>query len=458
MVKARFRDRGEELESELLELTSFANAVEQRRLTYVREFEQGSWWQRTGATSCAAWVAWRLGVGRATATMKVRVALALGELTLIDAEFARGVLSYSQVRALIRIAVPGTQKLLLDVARQLTANALEKLCTRILQRLAADAGMCLEDALQLYFRPLETGVVELSGVLLPEQAAAVQDAISVAKEIAVIESAPLQGEAETAPRPTMSNVDALVYIAEHFVDSPPSTLLPLRRRMETFILVDEKTLRSRDKLPADMCELADGTQLATETARRLTCDSTHVELVMGRDGTPLRAGRRTRRVSDSLMRTLLTRDRSCRFPGCPNRAALDAHHVKHWADGGATTKENLVLLCRRHHRFVHEGGYRAVPDGVGAFVFLDRTGALVPRGTEAPEVTSEAWERGRRDLRSLGLGPPISVPHARQHEGMARWNVARATAFILERTPGTPWYRRGLTDLGIAGLGEAGPA
>jgi hypothetical protein len=74
MVKARFRDRGEELEHELLELTSFESACEQRKLTRIREFELGGWWRRTGATSCEAWVAWRLGLGHGAAKMKLRVA------------------------------------------------------------------------------------------------------------------------------------------------------------------------------------------------------------------------------------------------------------------------------------------------------------------------------------------------------------------------------------------------
>ncbi|MBT8396631.1 MAG: HNH endonuclease, partial [Gemmatimonadetes bacterium] len=70
-----------------------------------------------------------------------------------------------------------------------------------------------------------------------------------------------------------------------------------------------------------------------------------------------RAGRRTRTVSPSLRRALEARDRGCRFPGCGLRFA-EAHHDKHWADGGETRLRNLVLLCRRHHRAVHEGGVR----------------------------------------------------------------------------------------------------
>ncbi|MDT8369380.1 MAG: HNH endonuclease signature motif containing protein, partial [Longimicrobiales bacterium] len=87
-------------------------------------------------------------------------------------------------------------------------------------------------------------------------------------------------------------------------------------------------------------------------------------------------GRRTRTVSPALRRALELRDRGCRFPGCACRFT-DAHHIVHWADGGRTDLQNLVLLCRRHHRAVHEGGMRVCLDREGRVVFFDRRGRAV---------------------------------------------------------------------------------
>ena len=122
-----------------------------------------------------------------------------------------------------------------------------------------------------------------------------------------------------------------------------------------------------------MSELDDGTRVSAETSRRVACDAGLVTIPRGPDGRVLGAGRRTRTVSPALRRALEARDRGCRFPGCGLRFT-DAHHVKHWADGGETSLRNLVLLCRRHHRAVHEGGVQVCLDRDGQVVFFTPKG------------------------------------------------------------------------------------
>jgi hypothetical protein len=89
-------------------------------------------------------------------------------------------------------------------------------------------------------------------------------------------------------------------------------------------------------------------------------------------------------VPTAIHRALLHRDGSCRFPGC-NLRICDAHHVEHWADGGATTLDNLVLLCRRHHRAVHEEGFtmKRLPDD--GFAFFRPDGRPLPDSPPMPE-------------------------------------------------------------------------
>ncbi len=121
-----------------------------------------------------------------------------------------------------------------------------------------------------------------------------------------------------------------------------------------------------------------------ETVRRLGCDASLVAIVHDAHGRILDVGRSTRSIPPSIARALRSRDRGCRFPGCAERRFVDGHHVEHWAHGGATRLSNLVLLCRRHHRHVHEGGasVRLLDDG--AVVFTD---ALGRRIEAAPPTT-----------------------------------------------------------------------
>ena len=102
-----------------------------------------------------------------------------------------------------------------------------------------------------------------------------------------------------------------------------------------------------------------------------------------RRGNVLDIGHRQRTVSPALLRALQLRDRRCRFPGCNHAVFVDAHHIRHWAHGGATALGNLVLVCHAHHVSLHEGGF-AVRLEDGRPIFVDPT-----------EVEAEAASAGR---------------------------------------------------------------
>jgi Domain of unknown function (DUF222)/HNH endonuclease len=134
--------------------------------------------------------------------------------------------------------------------------------------------------------------------------------------------------------------------------------------------------------------LADSSHVSAETSRRLACDSARVVMRHAADGRVLAVGRRTRAISPALRRALEHRDGGCRFPGC-GRRLCDAHHVEPWADGGATSLANTLLLCRRHHRAVHEEGFsmELAPDGDARFYRPDGRPLL-----EAPALPASAGE------------------------------------------------------------------
>jgi hypothetical protein len=126
------------------------------------------------------------------------------------------------------------------------------------------------------------------------------------------------------------------------------------RRAEVVLNADLSALSS----DRGTCHFEEGPGVPPEVARRISCDCRLRTVLRDPGGRALGIGRRSRNVPAWLGRELVARDLGCTFPGCGTRRFLAAHHVIHWAHGGATELDNLVLLCSFHHRLVHEGGWK----------------------------------------------------------------------------------------------------
>jgi hypothetical protein len=116
-----------------------------------------------------------------------------------------------------------------------------------------------------------------------------------------------------------------------------------------------------------------------ETVKRLCCDGQTVVMTETKDGEPLSIGRKSRVVPKGIERAVRARDKNtCRFPGCCNQRFVDIHHIEHWANGGETAVEQLMLLCSKHHTLVHEGGFRIEKDFQNHWTFFRPDGIAVP--------------------------------------------------------------------------------
>jgi hypothetical protein len=173
------------------------------------------------------------------------------------------------------------------------------------------------------------------------------------------------------------------------------------QRYQVMLHVDAETLPEDGE--AGLSELEDGTRVSVETSRRLACDASVARIFRGPGGEVLGAGPRTRTAPPAVRRALEARDRGCRFPGCGLRFT-DAHHVKHWADGGESTLRNMVLLCRRHHRAVHEGQMDVWIDRDGQVVFFTPKGKAILGAPVARPMT--ARPAVQLDLRKPPAGAP----------------------------------------------------
>jgi len=192
-------------------------------------------------------------------------------------------------------------------------------------------------------------------------------------------------------------------------------------RYQVVVHVDAPVLADPDQPGQSVLE--DGAYSSAEESRRIACDAGRVVMRHDADGRLTEIGARTRTIPPALRRALQHRDQGCRFPGCGSRFT-QGHHIRHWANGGPTTLSNLALLCRRHHRTVHEEGFQVSRLASGELEFRR------PNGWVFPEVPPPASVEGdservlraavdRHTLRPswdgtrLNLGDAIEVMHPR---------------------------------------------
>jgi hypothetical protein len=392
-------DNPHALGEEIARIAAHLDAATHRLLTCVRRFDESGEWERQGALSCAHWLSWRIGLDAMTAREKVRVARALGGLPSIDEALRRGKLSYAKVRAISRVATAENERRLLDLALASTGAQLERIC-RTFRRVVAEqlpGDPTLDERRYVSERVLPSGMVRVEAVLHPDEAALVMKAIEVARAGARAASeseAPDDVSAETPASHTVSKPDALVQVAESFLAHGQAAGTG-GDRCQIFVHLQQDPL-APDGTSTLAATLDDGTRVPAETFRRLACDASLVSVTHDAAGTPLDVGRRTRTIPPALRRTLWSRDRGCRFPSCANTHHVHAHHIDHWAHGGETSLNNLVLLCGTHHRLLHEGGIGVTRTADGRLDFRDsqrRVVASVPQAVDVPGEAGGALER-----------------------------------------------------------------
>ncbi len=374
------------LEDEITELAACITVATARLLLLIAELDRREPWGAMGLRSCAHWLNWKCGIDMGAAREKVRVARALSELPLIGAAFACGKVSYSKVRAMTRVATVDNEEYLLMIARHGTAAHVERLVRgyRRAKRLEGNAiANEVHAARNLHWRWDDDGTLVLNATIPAEMGAVVIKALEAAMAEYEDEYSVENVSAETseAHEPHAARrADALCRMAEQHL---ANAALPVKQadRYQVVLHVDANALEQT----ADprSCTIEHGPPIADDTARRIACDASVVTMRSDDDGSLLDVGRKTRIIPSAIRRALNVRDHGCRFPGCSQHRSVDAHHVRHWADGGDTCLANLVLLCRHHHRLIHEGGFNVVARDDGAFLFFNPTGALI---AEAPEL------------------------------------------------------------------------
>ncbi len=393
-----------ELGERIADLAARINIATFDMLTLVADFDRREGWADNFA-SCAEWLAWRTGRTLAAARENVRVAHALEALPLTATAMKSGQLSYTKVRTMTRVAAPETEATLLEYAQSTSAARLEWL-VRGWKKLSRDGEVAAEEVRhrsRTFSVAIDAdGMYVVRGRLEPEVGAVLMRAIEAASD------ALYRGEdGDARPRNRQRRADAAGLVAERALAAGFGGGSGRAERYQVVVHADAATLAERGE--TGRSEL-DGVRVSAETSRRMACDAARV--AMGhRDGEVVSVGRRTRTIPPHIRRALEERDRGCRYPGCASRFT-EAHHVKHWADGGETSLANTILLCRRHHRLVHEGGTRMALDRDGKAAFFTRAGQVLGTAPPLPEVTRQLPEPPPPPPDRLSNGAPRFVDSA----------------------------------------------
>ncbi len=306
------------------------------------------------AESTTSWLAWACRLGYREAAGKVALARSLAAMPLTAAAVATGDLSPSHARVLAKAhrAHPDQyvehEAAMVDAVAGLSVRHLRKVVEHWKQ--AQDYAAALDDANRLYEqRNLHVsqtfgGMGRIDGDAHPEGTETVQAALEAADDGAT--------DPDDTRTPAQRRLDALVKVCRHYLDTA-DTGTRNGARPHLGVLLDLASLEGR---AGRRCETDRWGVIHPETARRLACDADISRIITDGDGQPLDVGRRTRTVPPAIRKALEARDGGCAVPGCDVPAwHCDAHHIEHWADGGITALINLILLCRRHHRLLHEG-------------------------------------------------------------------------------------------------------
>jgi hypothetical protein len=356
-VAACVRDAdGETLGEALIQIREAGiDPLEAAFATGVRRFDQSGEYKADGALSLTAWLRWKCKLSGGAAMERVEIARQLEKLPQTQAAFAKGEVGFQHVAVLAHAAehvgtaaVRKEEGPLLQAAQTMDPGQFVTVAKNFEHRV--DAAGALAEANHAYQRRYfhigepKDGIVRLDGVLDAEGGATLRTALQAFMK-------PVKDDARSYGQ---RNADALVELGRHGGSggkrdgtSGPRPQLIIRASLDT--------LAGMKGAPAG--DLEGGGTVPAETVQRYACDSA-ISRITGQGELEHELNHASRTLPASTRRALESRDRHCVFPGCTRPLTwCDGHHLVWWTRGGATALPNLAMLCRPHHRMVHEEGW-----------------------------------------------------------------------------------------------------
>jgi hypothetical protein len=324
--------------------------LEARSAELLGEIDAEEGYEDAGYLSAATFVRDRAGVSAGEASRRVGEARDLRKHSEVREAFATARVDRARVAMLLAAAKVSDElyardeRVLVDTISGLSMKDSRRTVDYWKQaadhRAAASEAGHLHGRRRLHVSETLGGMVRVDGEFDPEGGQIVLTALR-----ALTDSQQLDPDDTRAP--AQRRADALTDICSDYLVHA-TTPIAGGVRPQVLVIVSLEALGGG---PGEPCEFDDGLIITPETTRRIACDSSVSRIVIGGESEILDVGRATRTVPAAIRKALIIRDRHCRYRGCerPHRWC-DAHHVEHW-----TSLDNLILLCRRHHRATHEG-------------------------------------------------------------------------------------------------------
>jgi hypothetical protein len=319
--------------------------------TGLRRFDRSGEYKTDGALSLVAWLKWKCKLSGGAAAERVEIAHQLEQLPRTDAAFASGDLGYQHVAVLAQSArhvgaatVRQEEPTLLQAAQTMDPGQFTTVARNFEHRV--DAEGALDEANRAHARRYlhlgepQGGMVRIDGLLDAEGGATLRGALQAFMK-------PIKDDVRSYGQ---RQHDALIELCRQ-----PGKRDGAGARPQLIIRASLDTLAG---IPgASAGEIEGGGTVPAATVQRYACDTALIRMT-GRGELEYELTHATRTIPPSTRRALEARDRHCVFEGCDRRVSwCDGHHLIWWIKGGPTTLPNLALLCRTHHRMVHEEGW-----------------------------------------------------------------------------------------------------
>jgi hypothetical protein len=361
------------LAAHVLELDVERCRVEAAMARAVASADTRGVWAYDGATSGAAWLAYRCELSRSSAATLVRTARRLRSMPGTEAALSGDEISLAKATLLASAAHRSVktievfardEQMLVDHSRRLTVDQTAMMLRHWLFQADPDREQRERgEGDRLHVSSTFDGTTVLDGLYTSEDGAIVKAAVDAEYERLWRAERAAGGPTRTAAQ---RRAAALAEVIRRAVGAEPG-----RPTVTVTIRLDDL---AGGEGPGHVDDT--GEPVPAETMRRLACDGRIVPVVLGTRSEPIDVGRAARAITLAQRRALTLRDRGCVFPGCDRPPGwCDGHHIVHWADGGPTDLANLVFLCDHHHKAMHEGGWTMAraPDGTLTFTRPDGT-------------------------------------------------------------------------------------